>query len=396
MARKPMELPTGIELRSGTIRIRFARDGKRCSETLQLPPTQAGIAAAARLRDQVVNLSKLGLLDDVKYAEFFPGSITVAAPAENAFGVYAQLWLNSRSLTTGSRNNYKSVLNTWWMPKLATMDLPAITAPVLRKLLGELKWTSDAVKANALSKLGTILASAVSDGVLTKNPVDSLETPARVKKEPDPFTQVEADKIIELLYSNKHWPSRIYGAYFEFAFYTGMRPGEILALRWDRVDMEKRIAHVCSVVALGKVEQRTKTNKDRYVLLNDRAMKALGYAKEYATRRLLGEGDLTRLPYCFPPSKNSQYVKDTSDLHLRWRSNLDKLGIRYRPPYNARHTYATICLMAGMAPAFIAQQLGHSVQMLLSTYARWINSKGDWAELEKLNIAPKMPQADTS
>ncbi len=40
--------------------------------------------------------------------------------------------------------------------------------------------------------------------------------------------------------------------------------------------------------------------------------------------------------------------------------------------------------MAGMNPAFIAAQLGHSVQVLLSTCARWINSPNDRAELDKL------------
>ncbi|SDU44306.1 integrase [Pseudomonas mediterranea] len=42
--------------------------------------------------------------------------------------------------------------------------------------------------------------------------------------------------------------------------------------------------------------------------------------------------------------------------------------------YNYRHTYATMCPMAGMNPTFIAPRLGRSVQMLLTTYARWINS----------------------
>jgi integrase len=53
--------------------------------------------------------------------------------------------------------------------------------------------------------------------------------------------------------------------------------------------------------------------------------------------------------------------------------------------YDTRHTYATMCLMSGMNPAFIAAQCGHSVQVLLSTYAKWISSPSDWAELEKLN-----------
>lgn len=49
--------------------------------------------------------------------------------------------------------------------------------------------------------------------------------------------------------------------------------------------------------------------------------------------------------------------------------------------------------MSGMNPAFIAGQLGHSVQMLLSTYARWISSQSDWNEIAKLQIGPKLAPA---
>ncbi|MNE93703.1 hypothetical protein D3C80_1915850 [compost metagenome] len=45
--------------------------------------------------------------------------------------------------------------------------------------------------------------------------------------------------------------------------------------------------------------------------------------------------------------------------------------------------------MSGLNPAFIAQQLGHGVQMLLSTHARWIDTSNDWQELEPLQIGPK-------
>jgi len=40
--------------------------------------------------------------------------------------------------------------------------------------------------------------------------------------------------------------------------------------------------------------------------------------------------------------------------------------------------------MASMNPAFIAGQLGHSVQVLLSTYARGLSSTTDWTEIGKL------------
>jgi integrase len=81
-----------------------------------------------------------------------------------------------------------------------------------------------------------------------------------------------------------------------------------------------------------------------------------------------------------PPVRHAPCIR-------RWQA--PALAMPYRPPYNCRHTYATICSMSNMNPAFIAQQLGHSVQMLLTTYARWLNSSSDWAELEKLQIGIK-------
>lgn len=53
---------------------------------------------------------------------------------------------------------------------------------------------------------------------------------------------------------------------------------------------------------------------------------------------------------------------------------------------DTRHTYATLCLRCGMNPAFIAGQVGHSVQILLSTHAKWISSPYDWSELGMLNL----------
>ncbi len=45
-----------------------------------------------------------------------------------------------------------------------------------------------------------------------------------------------------------------------------------------------------------------------------------------------------------------------------------------------------------MAKALIARQSAHSVQILLSRYARWIVGEGDWAEMNNLKVAPNLPQ----
>jgi integrase len=391
MARKPLGLPAGLEIRGDAIRIRFSWEGQRRSETLTLPATQAGIKAATSLRDKVVSLIKHGLLDEAKYAELFPGSV-LSGGKEVLFGEYAQAWLNAREIEEGTHLNYKSALNLYWMPYLALTRLSAISTMLLRNIIGDIEWLSPGVKRNAMVRLSTILADAVREELIGKNPAELLDAPKRKKKEPDPFTMDEANRIITELYSATHWPSTIYAAFFEFAFFTGMRPQEIIALRWDEVDKDKRQVHVCRAIAQGSIKERTKTKKNRYVLLNDRAIHALEFAEQYAKRRKSGSGSIKEFPYVFPPSKMSEHIRQTSDLHKQWGPALKKLTIRYRPPYNCRHTYATICTMSGMNPAFIAQQLGHSVQMLLSTYARWLNSSGDWGEMEKLQNAPGMAQ----
>lgn len=384
MARKPMDLPTGVEVRGGALRIRFSWRGVRCSETLTLPTTQTGIASASRLRDQVVSLNKLGLLDEAKYAELFPVSAKANDTIGDTFGEYAQIWLDSREISTGTRINYKSALNIWWMPYLATKPLKAITPSLMRLITSQIAWTSSSVKSACMSKLSTILSSAVHDGLLLKNPMDGLELPKKVKKKVDPLSQTEADQIIKYLYERPNQHTHIYGAFIEFAFYTGMRLGELFGLRWDEIDFKKKTAYVCRVIAFKEVAERTKTGPPRTVLLNERAIHALEFAKKH---RELNPSD-----YCFPPSQGGEFIKSTTPIHKNWRHALDMLGLRYRKPYSTRHTYATMCLMSGMNPAFIAKQLGHSIDMLLSTYAQWISNQDDWSQMKLLKTAPKLPQ----
>lgn len=66
---------------------------------------------------------------------------------------------------------------------------------------------------------------------------------------------------------------------------------------------------------------------------------------------------------------------------------LKQIGVRYRRPYNMRHTYATLGLMSGAKPAFLAAQLGHSLRVFFDIYATWISSRDDNLEIEKVNFA---------
>lgn len=58
--------------------------------------------------------------------------------------------------------------------------------------------------------------------------------------------------------------------------------------------------------------------------------------------------------------------------------------MRYRRPYNTRHTYATVGLMAGVNPAYMAGQLGHGTTVFFKDHEIWISSKQDMSETEKI------------
>ena len=185
--------------------------------------------------------------------------------------------------------------------------------------------------------------------------------------------------ILEALYQQYQGLEVIHAAYFEFAFFTGMRPSEMLALRWEDVDFPSRYARVSKARSKGRLNHRTKVAEVRDVLLNERALHALQTVKPYTY--LAGECIFTS-----PRNLDEAFKTEKSQRNIFTRM-LKKLGIRHRKAYNTRHTYATMLLMAGVNVQFVANQLGHSPVMTQTVYAKWISGDADRAEMKKLDVA---------
>jgi integrase len=144
--------------------------------------------------------------------------------------------------------------------------------------------------------------------------------------------------------------------------------------------------------AVGGVADTTKTSKARIVLLSAPAYEALQRQKAHTF--LQGE-------HVFHDPKTGEPWKyqTITDVRSFWKSTLKGLGIRYRRPYIMRHTYATLGIMSGARPGFLANQLGHSLQVFFQVYAKWINSKDDREEIAKLDqaiaqLSPNCPQRE--
>lgn len=247
-------------------------------------------------------------------------------------------------------------------------------------------WTSGKSRNNELSMIKGVFKFAMRDKLIKEDPCESIVRASYQGLKPDPFDMVEVGKIIDFL--QEYRPEPI-ANYVKFVFFTGLRTSEAIALRWDNIDFVKKEMLIIGGIVYDEESFSTKTFESRIVKLTSKAFDAL--IRQKAHTFVGGSG------YIFHDPKTNQpwaYSKIT-DVRSFWTATLKKLGIRYRRPYNMRHTYATIGLMSGAKPGFLAKQLGHSTRMFFTVYAKWISSDDDDREMAKLEeaISVSIPEA---
>ena len=190
------------------------------------------------------------------------------------------------------------------------------------------------------------------------------------KEPPDPFTLEEAEAILGYL---KNEP--VFHNYFELAFFSGMRTSELIALTWQDIDFQRQCVRVNKASVAGKLKS-TKTHSYRDIELNSRALEAL---RRQWQRTGLASG------YVFINPKTGSPFENDKVPWRPWQHAIKIAGVRYRKPYNTRHTFATLNLMAGANPMWVARQMGHStMKMLLENYSRWIDLADKQREKSKI------------
>lgn len=373
------EFPTGIRPHGSGIKIRFTWEGKRFEPIWPRKPTKTNIRQAAHLRAELTNKAQFQTLTWKELAEYFPQFDKPEYVNSNVklFSEYAQIYLDTASVSDGTLDTYRKALMKYWQPRYAERPIDSFTVSELKQDIADIEWKSMKTRNNVLIPLRKVFEMAVDDEAIDRNPAEKIKNMKFQKAEVDPFSPQEAEKIIRYLYAKNEGPELIYASYVQFAFWTGMRTSEMLALTWNDIDWNRGAVKVNKTRIRGQLNHQTKTNRTREVLLNDRAKEALREAKKLTYQ--FGEQVFRS------PRTSEAWLTDKPPREV-FTAALKALGIRHRRTYNTRHTYATQCLMAGMNPAFVANQLGHSVIVLLTTYARWLNGEESDREMDKLKV----------
>ena len=214
-----------------------------------------------------------------------------------------------------------------------------------------------------MSVLQQVMTRAVRARVIDSNPFLYLEplpkaTSTETQDQPvEVFTLAEAEQLLAVI------PYPAAANLVEFLFWSGIRPGEAAALKWEDVEPDRVEIRRTRTSQSGAL-QPTKTGLTRTIILPKRAVDALR-----RQRLLTGSKEFI---FCSGPRlcpfRTNEVIK-----HHHWVDWLNRAGLHYRKLYATRHTFASWMLLAGETETYVAQSMGHSsVQMIRQVYGHFI------------------------
>jgi integrase len=272
--------------------------------------------------------------------------------------------MRSRISRPKTRQGYEHLRDRHLLPRLGHVQLRALTPERIHSFQAELlaEGVGRETTRRTIAMLQGMLERATEWGRISRNPARSVRKPRRGRSRP---AAALAPLTVERL--RRYFIDRDGlrdATLISVLAYAGLRPGEALALRWG--DVLEQTLVVNKALSLGE-EKNTKTRSSRSVRL-------LGPLAADLNEWRLASGRPDESALVFP----TRAGKPWSEFDWRnWRRRryqkaAAEVGIKSRRPYDLRHSLASLLFAEQKNPAEIAEHMGHSIQMLLSTYVHVI------------------------
>lgn len=303
------------------------------------------------------------------------------------FGEWIEYWLeNVRSnvLSGTTLDNYRSNIRNHVIPEVGHIKLKDLRPKHLQVFYNHLYENGRKDGKGGLSPktvqrihvmIGSALKHALRNDLVLTNVAAVVERRKGKKFKSKPYT---IDELYELLRVTKD--DRFYAAYVISAM-TGMRRGEVLALKWDDVDFNERTVSVERSLAVYRDQKdenhltlelkAPKTEQsERIIPIDDFVIQAL---KEHKKKQLeisikVGRDRYNPLGLVFCDEQGGLVHPNTYSNDFR--STLKQNGLRHVRLHDLRHTYATLLLKLGVNHEKIRDLLGHStITTTLDIYA---------------------------
>lgn len=355
------------EATQSSIEIDFYYRGARCRERLKLPPTPRNLRFAENLLGQIKVEIEKGSFD---YAEHFPNSprarrLTRQPGGLSSIAAALEAWYEEKTLELehSTLAGYRRIIDNVLVPFCGKEPLRDFDRGRAKKLVASLGPVTPKRINNVLGPLRGAFDDAVDAGHLPASPLDGLKIKRRgrvsERDEIDPFTPDEVSAILAACRDPQ------FRNYCQFNFATGLRTSEMIGLQWPDLDFVGGTLQVRRAFVMGKMKAPKTDAGVRSVELLAPAIEALKAQKE---QTFLADGAVFHNPRTGEPWAGDRQVRKE-----HWTKVLKLAGVRYRYPYQMRHTFASQALSAGENVMWVARQMGHKDWTVTAKkYARWI------------------------
>lgn len=293
-----------------------------------------------------------------------PGKLTVAEFLTHWLAEYTKPNLSPRGY-----ERYASVCRLHLIPAIGNIRLTQLRPEHLQKLY------SDKLKGGLMPRsvryihviLHKALATAIKWGLIARNVADGADIPKAHPGEMQTYDEIELNKFLEAAKGTQYYPL------FYTALFTGMRRSELLALRWQDIDLVYGQVYVNRSLHQLKdnsfVFTQPKTAKSRRTIALPPSaflvLESWRKAKEVEAGMLgttLKDSDLI--------FNNLGKPLRPATVTRAWSMLAVKAGVKHIRLHDARHTHASLMLKQGIHPKVVQERLGHStIAITLDTYS---------------------------
>lgn len=306
---------------------------------------------------------------------------TYLEPEKATLGEYLEEWLKAHALSVSPRTlaNYALYVREHIIPAIGHIPLAKLRPLHIQRFVASLMTggRKDKRKLPALSPttvrhvyttLHKALADAVKWQLVPYNPASGVTAPKRNRKECAVLDKKDIPRLLEAFS----------GGVMEMPVFlgitTGMRLGEILALRWEDVDLAGGKIHVRRSLSKNRLNNQLefkepKTTKSRRTV--EIGPEVVARLKKHKARQLemrLAAGPRWKehgLVCC----RGDGTPIDPSTASARFSKAAEKLRLRLGF-HDLRHTHATLLLQSNVNPKIISERLGHAaVSITLDLYS---------------------------
>jgi len=294
-------------------------------------------------------------------------------PGKTTLGEFLERWLKDYAkpnLSPRGFDRYHGIVEVHLIPEMGNITLTQLRSDHLQSHYTSMlnKGLSAGTIRYHHAVIHKALQTAVKWGIVSRNVADGVDIPRVRRIEMQTWDEDDIDRFLE---AAKESP---YYALFYLALYSGMRRGELLALRWCDVDF------IFSQVSVSRSLHQLKdgsyiftqpksAKSRRTIALSPSPILMLRDHKEKQAALWAAIGKpLTDDSLVFSTLEGKPFRPNT--VTYAWKMLAAKAGAKPIRLHDARHTHASLMLKAEIHPKIVQERLGHaSISMTLDTYS---------------------------